>query len=41
MRLMLELLSLERQGRHHELFERRRTLQALHSSLHAAYMKTR
>lgn len=41
MRLMLELLSLERQGHHHELLERRRTLQALHGSLYAAYMKTR
>jgi hypothetical protein len=38
---MLELLSLERQGRHHELLETRRELQALNTALYAAYMKTR
>jgi hypothetical protein len=40
-KLMLELLSLERQGRHHELLETRRALQALNGALYAAYMKTR
>jgi hypothetical protein len=39
--VMLELLSLERQGRHHELLETRRALQALNGALYAAYMKTR
>ena len=38
---MLELLSLERQGRHYELLETRRELQALNAALYAAYMKTR
>jgi hypothetical protein len=38
---MLELLSLERQGRHQELLETRRELQALNAALYAAYMKTR
>jgi len=37
---MLQLLSLERQGRHHELLETRRELQALNTALYAAYMKT-
>jgi hypothetical protein len=40
-RLMIELLSLERQGRHHELIERRRELRDLNGSLYAEYMKTR
>ncbi|WP_421377203.1 hypothetical protein ACOCG7_06050 [Paraburkholderia sp. DD10] len=40
-KVMLELLSLERQGRHHELLETRRELQALNAALYAAYMKTR
>ncbi|MGQ7932471.1 hypothetical protein [Paraburkholderia sp. D1E] len=40
-KVMLELLSLERQGRHHELLETRRELQALNTALYAAYMKTR
>ncbi|TFE36442.1 hypothetical protein E2553_42570 [Paraburkholderia dipogonis] len=40
-KVMLGLLSLERQGRHHELLETRRELQALNGALYAAYMKTR
>lgn len=40
-KVMLELLSLERQGRHHALLEGRRELQALNAALYAAYMKTR
>ena len=41
MRLLLDLLSLERQGRHHDLVQRRRTLRDLHAPLYAAYMATR
>lgn len=41
MRLLLELLGLERQGRHHELVQRRRALRDLHAPLYAAYMATR
>jgi hypothetical protein len=41
MRLLLELLGLERQGRHHELVQRRRALRDLHAGLYAAYMETR
>lgn len=41
MRLLLELLGLERQGRHRELVERRRVLRELHPFLYGAYMKTR
>jgi hypothetical protein len=41
MRLLLELLSLERQGRHFELLECRKKLQGLHASLYACYMSTR
>lgn len=41
LRLMLELLGLERQGRHAELLQRRRTLKDLHGPLYAAYMSTR
>jgi hypothetical protein len=40
-KVMLELLSLESQGRYHELLENRRELQALNAALYAAYMKTR
>jgi hypothetical protein len=40
-RALLELLSLERQGRHHELVQRRRALRDLHAGLYAAYMATR
>jgi hypothetical protein len=41
MRLLVELLNLERHGRHHELFERRKLLQGLHPALFAAYIRTR
>jgi len=41
MRLMLELLGLERQGRHHDLIARRKALRDTHPSLYSAYMKTR
>lgn len=41
MRLMLELLGLERQGRQHELPARRKVLRDLQPNLYAAYMKTR
>jgi hypothetical protein len=41
MRSMVELLGLERQGRHHELVQRRRALRDLHGSLYKAYMATR
>lgn len=41
MRLLLELLGLERQGRHPELMQGRRALRDLHASLYAAYMSTR
>ena len=41
MRLLLELLGLERQGRHRELVERRRALRDTHASLWSAYMRTR
>lgn len=41
MRLLLELLGLERQGRHHELVRRRRALRDLHAPLYAAYLATR
>lgn len=41
MRLLVELLGLEHQGRHRELVERRKALRELHASLYAAYMKTR
>lgn len=41
MRLMLDLLSLERQGRHHDLVARRKQLRDLNPSLYSAYLKTR
>jgi len=41
MRLLVELLGLERQGRHHDIVARRKVLRDLHPSLYAAYMKTR
>jgi hypothetical protein len=41
MRLMLELLGLEHQGRHHDVIARRKTLRGLHASLYAAYMASR
>lgn len=41
MRLLLEMLGLERQGRHHDVVARRKALRDVHPSLYAAYMKTR
>lgn len=41
MRLMLELLHLEKQGRHHDLVQRRRQLRDLQPALCAAYLRTR
>lgn len=41
MRLLLELLGLERQGRQHDIVERRKALRDAHPSLYAAYLKTR
>jgi hypothetical protein len=40
-RLLLQILSLERQGNQSELIERRRALRDLHAGVYAAYMKTR
>jgi len=40
-KLMMTLLSLERQGRHAELIEHRRRLKGLHEGLYRAYMKSR
>lgn len=40
-RLVLALLRLERQGRHHEIVEHRRRLRSLSAPLFAAYMRTR
>ena len=39
--MLLQILSLERQGRHHDLIERRQALRDLHGGLYAAYLKTR
>ncbi|MEO8278939.1 MAG: hypothetical protein ABI564_04560 [Ideonella sp.] len=41
MRLVLELLRLERHGRHQELVERRKSLRDLHPGFFAQYMRTR
>ncbi|MBN8511307.1 MAG: hypothetical protein J0L57_22185, partial [Burkholderiales bacterium] len=41
LRLMVELLGLERQGRHRELMQRRQALRELHLGLFGAYMATR
>lgn len=41
LRVMIELLGLERQGRHHDVVARRKTLRDLHASLYAAYMLAR
>ena len=41
LRLMVELLGLERQGRHHDLVARRKALRELSPPLYAAYMATR
>lgn len=40
-KLLLALLRLERQGRHHEIIALRRQLQSLHPGLFAAYLATR
>jgi len=41
MRVLIELLGLERQGRHHDIVTRRKALRDLHPSLYAAYMRNR
>ena len=41
MRVLIELLGLERQGRHHDVVARRKTLRDLHPSLYADYLKAR
>jgi hypothetical protein len=41
MRLLLELLNLEQQGRHYELLDCRKKLRDLHGSLYLSYMSTR
>lgn len=41
MRLLVELLGLERQGRHADIVERRKVLRDLQPSLYAAYIKSR
>ena len=41
MRVMLELLDLERQGRQREVIDQRKTLRGLNGALYAAYMATR
>lgn len=41
LRVLVELLGLEHQGRQRDIVERRKALRDLHPSLYAAYMKTR
>jgi len=41
LRLLLNLLTLEREARHHDLIERRKLLRDAHPGLYAAYMQTR
>ncbi|MBS0444912.1 MAG: hypothetical protein JSR59_03075 [Proteobacteria bacterium] len=41
MRLLVELIGLERQGRQHDIVDRRRRLRDLNGSLYAAYLRTR
>jgi len=41
LRVVVELIGLERQGRHHDLVAHRKTLRELHAGLYAAYMKSR
>lgn len=41
MRLLVDLLELERRGRHHDLVDRRRALRGLNAGLYQAYMATR
>lgn len=40
-RLLMEILTLEKQGRHAEIVARRKTLQSLHAGLYALYMASR
>ena len=40
-RLLLALITLEKQGRHNELIVKRQRLQGLHGGLYSAYMKSR
>lgn len=41
MRLLVNLLGLERQGRHHDIVRQRKSLRELNPWLYAAYMRTR
>ena len=41
MRLLLELLGLERQGRQREIVQRRKDLRDAHAGLYACYMAAR
>ena len=41
MRVLVEIIGLERQGRQHELVSHRRRLRGLHEALYGAYMSTR
>lgn len=41
MRVLIELLGLERQGRHHDVVERRKILRDIHAPLYSAYLLTR
>ena len=41
LRLMLDLLALERQGNHREIVQRRKELRDTQAALYAAYLKTR
>ena len=41
LRVLIELLGLERQGRQRDVVERRRTLRGLDAPLYTAYMATR
>lgn len=41
MRLLINLLGLEHQGRHHDLVKQRKSLRDLHAGLYAAYMASR
>ncbi len=41
MRVLVELIGLERQGRHHDVVERRKALRDMHPFLYSAYLKSR
>jgi hypothetical protein len=41
MRVLIELLGLERQGRHHDVVEQRKILRDMHAPLYSAYLLTR